>query len=152
MCYSTNVHKPIYASGFLYHSPTGQILLQQITQDTDTTFKLFSDVSPEGSDPQKVFLKCLEKSLGVKVAVSDIQPVYDYQPDGQGAKYIFYVEVTDAQPKTYKGKGNAAWLHLSKIGKANMSEQTRHDIVVGERVIRSLTEPAHVPGATRISH
>ena len=132
------VHKPIYASGFLYHSPTGQILLQQITQDTDTTFSLFGDTSHDGLDPQTVFLNCLEKSLGVKIASSDIQTVYDYAPDGEGAKYIFYVEVTDAVPKTYNAKSNATWLHLSKLGKLPMTEQTRHDIVIGERVIRSL--------------
>lgn len=146
------MHKHIYASGFLYHSPTGQILLQQITQDTDTTFTMFGDTSKAGADPQTVFLKCLEKSLGVKVAASDIHAVYDYQPDGEGPKYIFYVEVTDAVPQTYRTKSHSAWLHLSKIGKSNMNEQTRHDIVVGERVIRSLLEPLHVPGATRITH
>jgi hypothetical protein len=146
------VHKPIYASGFLYHSATGQILLQQITQNADTSFTLFSDVSKKGADPQTVFLKCLEKSLGVKIAASDIHAVYDYVPDGEGAKYIFYVEVTDAVPQTYRAKSNAAWLHLSKIGKSNMNEQTRHDIVVGERVIRSLLTPMHVPGSPGPTH
>jgi hypothetical protein len=133
------VHKPFYASGFLYHSSSGQILLQQLGHDVNTKLVLFGGKSRNGNDPQSVFQKCVEKSLKVKLAASSIHAVYDYEPDGKSEQFIFYVEVTEVTL-------GAGWFSLSKLNKQTMSEQTRHDIVVGERVIRSLSEPQHIPG------
>lgn len=137
------MHKPFYASGFLYHSPSQQILLQQFTSDGDVKLVLFRGKSRNGSDPQSVFRQCIEKTLGVSVSVSSIHPVYDYIHDQLGEHYIFYVEVTGATPKVYSSKNKTEWFSLSKLSKLTMSEQTRHDIVVGERVIRSIFEIAN---------
>ena len=144
------MHKPFYASGFLYHSASQQILLQQLTRDADPEYVLFGSISKNGNDPQTVFKQCVERALGVKVAASSIHAVYDYIHEHRGEQFIFYVEVTDNVPKTFSPKRKVSWLHLSKLGKSVMSEQTRHDIVVGERVIRALSEPAHTPGATTL--
>lgn len=131
LCYSEGVHKSIYASGFLYHSPSQQILLQQLTRDADTMYELFGGSCDTDTDPVTVFQKSVEKALGKKVTASSIHAVYDYIHEGHGEHFIFYAEVSDPD-------AGAGWFSLSRLSKHVMSEQTRHDIVVGERVIRSL--------------
>jgi hypothetical protein len=137
------VHKPFYASGFLYHSPTQQILLQQFKDGNSINLVLFRGSSSNGENPQEVFQKCVEKALGTAIKTSSIHPIYDYVHEQLGEHFIFYAEVSDATPKTYASKNKTEWLPLTKVPKRSMSEQTHHDIVVGERVIRSLYEEAH---------
>jgi hypothetical protein len=138
------VHKPFYASGFLYHSPTQKILLQHLSNNNDDTkLVFFREKSQNGNNPQTVFKQCVENALGIPISESSIHPVYDYVHDKLGEHFIFYVEVTDEIPATYSSKNKTEWLTISKLSKCNMSEQTRHDIVVGERVIRSIFETAH---------
>ncbi len=149
MCYSTDVHKPFYASGFLYHSASGQILLQQLTYGDNTQFALFREKSQNGKDPQTVFQHCVEKALGIPIKTSTIHPVYDYIHHKLGEQFIFFVEVHGATPKKYDVKNKSEWLALSKLSKHAMSEQTRHDITIGERVIRSLFEAAHPQPKTK---
>lgn len=139
------MHKPFYASGFLYHSPSQQILLQQLSNGNDVNLVLFGGKSHKGKDPQTVFQHCIEEALGVPIAASSIHPVYDYIHDKLGEHFIFYVEVADITPQVYASKNKAEWFLLSKLSKYAMSEQTRHDIIVGERVIRSLMESARPP-------
>jgi hypothetical protein len=136
------MHKPFYASGFLYHSSSQQILLQQLNNDTDAKLVMFSEKSSNGTDPQKVFQKCIEKILGITISPSSIHPVYDYVHDKLGEHFIFYVELKDATPKNFSSKNKTEWFSLSKLSKFKMSEQTRHDIIVGERVIRAIMEAA----------
>lgn len=137
------MHKPFYASGFIYHQPTQQILLQQFKNGDETKLILFREVSNNGHDPKTVFQKCLEKTLGVSVPSKSIKPVYDYMHDQLGAHFIFFAEVSGKTPKNYTTKNKTEWCPLSKLSKLSMSEQTRHDIVVAERVIRSLFELAN---------
>jgi len=132
------VHKSFYASGFLYHSPSQQILLHKPT--TDVAPILFRGSSRKGTNPQEIFQRCVEHALEVSIPAKSIHPVYDYVHDRLGMQYIFYVEVTDKTPKTYSQKNKAEWFALSKLSKQTMSEQTRHDIIVGERVIRFVHE------------
>lgn len=132
------MHKSFYASGFLYHSPSQQILLQKLTDDVAPI--LFRGTSRNGNSPQEVFQQCVEHALGVSIPTKSIHPVYDYVHDRLGMQYIFYVEVTDRVPKTYSQKNKAEWFALSKLSKQTISEQTRHDIIVGERVIRFVSD------------
>jgi len=130
------VHKPFYASGFLYHSPSQQILLQQTICKNLLNFDLFTGKSHNGTDPKIVFQRCVEKTLGISIAPSSVHAVYDYIHDILGKHYIFYVEVK-------KNIHDTGWIPLSKVSKYAMSEQTRHDIIIGERVIRSNMPPVH---------
>lgn len=139
------MHKRFYASGFLYHSPSQQILLQQLRSGNNINLVLFGGKSHKGKDPQVVFQRYIEKALGVSITPSSIHPVYDYIHDKLGEHFIFYVEVSDATPRAYASKNKAEWFLLSKLSKCNMSEQTRHDIIIGERVIRSLMESTLQP-------
>jgi hypothetical protein len=139
------VHKPFYASGFLYHSASQKILLQQPISESETKLVMFREKSENGNDPVKVFQKCVENCLGISVPLEAIHPIYDYVHDKLGEHFIFYVEVTDAEPKQYASKNKTQWLPLAKLSKQNISEQTRHDIIVGERVIRAINEAINNP-------
>lgn len=97
-----------------------------------------------------MFLHCIEKALGMSIALSSVCPVYDYIHDTLGEHFIFFIEATDVSPLTYPSNAKAGWFSLSKLSKLSMNEQTRHDIVIGERVIHSRENPTHLPpGHTR---
>ncbi len=134
------MHKSFYASGFFYHSASQQILLQQQTHGDEIKFVLFRGKSQSGNDPQSVFKQCVEEALGKSIDASSIRPVYDYVHEKFGMHFIFYIEVAEVLPQKFADKQRAQWISLSKLTKHNMSEQTRHDIIVGERVIRALQE------------
>lgn len=148
LCYSKRVHKSFYASGFLYHAPSRQILLQQLNRGGNADIVLFGGKSGNGHDPRAVFQHCIEKALGKTIAASSIHEVYDYIHDTRGEQFIFFIEVTGISPDTYPSNVNAGWFSLAKLSKYAMSEQTRHDIIVGERVIRALSEPRHTSPQT----
>lgn len=95
-----------------------------------------------------VFRQCIEKALGRNIAAASIHEVYDYIHDNLGEQFVFFIEVSDISPATYPSNTNAGWFSLAKLSKLTMSEQTRHDIIVGERVIRALREPAHTSPQT----
>ncbi len=146
------MHKPFLASGFLYHSPTQQILLQQFKNGKDVTLALFQGSCTNGESPETVFQHCVEKALKTPIPASSIRPVYDYVHEKLGEHYIFYVELTSATPETYPSKNNSEWVPFMKIPKLTMSQQMRHDLIVAERVIRSLYEAAHPQDNPRKHH
>ncbi len=146
------MHKPFYASGFFYHSASQQILLQQQIHGDETKYVLFRGKSDKGTEPLAVFKKCVEEAIGCPIDHSSIRPIYDYVHEKFGIHYIFYIEVTDIIPKKFTNKEQTKWIPLSKLTKHNMSEQTRHDIIVGERVIRASSEKDTAPSATKGWH
>jgi len=146
------VHTSFYASGFLYHSPSRQILLQQLNKGNDQRLVLFRAKSQKGKTPQTIFQDCIEKALDITIATTSIHLVYDYIHDNLGEHFIYFAEIADKTPPTYPSGNKTDWVSLSKLSKYPMSEQTRHDIIIGERVIQSLMKPpAPEPRYTRSS-
>lgn len=135
------MHKSFYASGFLYHLPSNQILLRKLTKGDKDVFLLFRRRSFKNYDPQTVFLREVETRLETSISSSSINTVYDYIHSSLGEHYIFYVELKGKVPASYQVNNLSGWFPLAKLSKYPMSEQTRHDIVIGERVIRSLVQP-----------
>lgn len=125
------MHKHFYASGFLFHGGTEQILLQQVETNDTSTLTFFRAKSRKKDMLRTVFQRCVQKTLGIPIADASIRPVYDYVHENLEEHYIFYVEMKHVTPTTK----NTAWFPLSKLAKQPMSEQTRHDIIVGIRVI-----------------
>ncbi len=139
------MHKPFFASGFLYHATSQQILLQQLKKGEELKLVLFrGESSGKHHNPQTVFQRYLESALGISFPISAIHLVYDYIDDKLGEQFIFFAEVTGETPPKYS-RSQAEWIPLAKLSKYKLSEQTRHDIIVGERVIRSLLEALHPP-------
>ena len=141
------MHTTFYASGFLYDSSSQKILLQQLNSTSDGKPFLFGSKAHKGNDPQTVFKLCVEKALARTIKASSIHPVYDYMHDTLGEQFIFFVEISGISPATYPSNEKTGWFALSKLSKMNMSEDTRHDILIGERVIRSRDHNTPVPVA-----
>jgi len=134
------VHKPFYASGFLYHSPSQQILLQQTTADSTSALTLFRAKSRKGETPQAVFQRSISETLGITLKENSILPVYDYIHATLGEQYIFYVKITGSIESLLLKDKLSQWFLLAKLGKQNLTEQTKHDIIIAERVIRDTEE------------
>src|SRR4030067_1565215 len=132
------MHKDFYASGFLYHPRSQQILLQQINSaNNDSTWSLLGGSNKKKENFEEAFLRIINSHLKLKLKPSFIHPVYDYFNIGKNKKiYIYYANVS--KRGKFKGKKKIfSWFTFRQIQKLPIPEQIRHDIVVGQRVIES---------------
>jgi hypothetical protein len=128
------MHKNIYASGFLYHSRTQQILLQQENID-NSQWSLFSGDNEDIEDIKEAFLKIINKHLKLELKPSSICPVYNYLDNGKNI-HIFYANVKKVE-KFFDKKKTFSWFTFKQIQKLLLSEQVKQDIIVSQRVIDS---------------
>jgi hypothetical protein len=132
------MHKDFYASGFLYHSETQQILLRQAnTADDKPLWSLVGRQADGGKTGEETIRDIFLEDLNIKLKLRSINCIYTYESKEKNMDHnIYYAEVK----KLHKSKGaktEFSWFNLKQILKLNISEQTRHDIVVGLRVIDS---------------
>ncbi|HEV2339425.1 MAG TPA: hypothetical protein VGT05_01510 [Patescibacteria group bacterium] len=130
------MHKTFYASGFLYHLPSEQILLQQDTSlyNHASHWFLFCRKYTKNENPEEVFQKIIFDFLGIE-AVS-VQPVYSYENE-HANQCIFYSELEALQNFSSKNGLTFKWFTFKDVEKLKIMEQTKHDIVVGQRVINA---------------
>ena len=136
------MHKDFYASGFLYHGPTEQILLQQKTktQDSSPGWSLFGGMGTSKHNPQLIFQRIVNKLLKIKLKTNVIEPVYVYfNKDMDKDHHIVYATIKT--PKKFSPKNGVifSWFTFRQVIKLKLDEQTKHDIVVAQRVIASKT-------------
>src|SRR3989338_2502888 len=69
LCYTAPVHKPFYASGFLYNLKTQQILLLQSPQTDDivSSWSMLGGESLEGEEAQATFQRIVQKKLNINL-------------------------------------------------------------------------------------
>lgn len=132
------MHKNIYASGFIYHPPSQQILLQQSEpiSNISSEWSLFGGRCKEEQDPEVLFRNLVLKLLDTEIR--GVLPVYSYLNDNTGEfQYIFYSHMSEL--KNYSSKNNQIfrWFTFKEVIKLKIKEQTKHDIVVGQRVIEA---------------
>ena len=134
------MHKKFYASGFLYHPTTRQILLQQQkeTQDTKTIWLLVGGISKSRETPQAAFKRLVQKLLRTKLSLKAIESVYFYK-DIDTDHYILYAETKKMKKSSPKNQPEFAWFTFKQVLKLQVDAQTKHDIVVSQRVIDSKT-------------
>lgn len=154
--YTSTVHKPIYASGFLYHPTTHQILLQQaiVLDDSVSPLDMFSGVSHDREDSRATFARVILESLHVELKDKYIFPVYDYVSNDVHHKnvFVFYGQVRklEAFPSGHGKKYQ--WLTFKQMTKISLDEQAKQDLMVSERVIHAAertkaaihVEPPHI--------
>jgi hypothetical protein len=135
------MHKDFYASGFLYNPQSQQILLQkQITDDDNTPWGLLEDEVVDGSFGEEAFKKLVLKHLNVKLNLKKILYVYTRYAERTNKDHsIYYAETRKIQKKLLSKRLKFAWFDFKHIHKLNLSEQAKHDIMVGQRVIDSAT-------------
>jgi hypothetical protein len=132
------MHKDFYASGFLYHLPSGQILLQQSTLDPSSLWSLFGKQGLYKESPEVTFQRVIYDLLHVKLPLTTIYPIYTYfYKDIHKDHAVVYAEVEDTKRFSSLNTVKCAWFTLKQVLKLDLSEQTRHDITVGQRVINA---------------
>lgn len=130
------MHKDFYASGFLYHLPSGKILLQQSTLDPSSLWSLFGKQGLYKESAEVTFQRVINDLLHVKLPLATIYPIYTYfYRDIHKDHAIVYAEVEEMQPFSSIKTVRCSWFTLKQILKLELLEQTRHDITVGQRVI-----------------
>ena len=136
------MHKHFYASGFLYHLKTEQILLHQAHPNgTPSPWCMFSHLGTSGQNAQDTFALALSECMDVQLANDHIYPVYNYYSEDFGKDhYIFYAQVPRITPLLVRDNNTASWFTFKQITKILLSDQTKHDIMISERVIRAYAE------------
>ena len=132
------MHKDFYASGFIYHPPSEKILLQQTIAipPVSSPWLLFEENYSEKDDPAVLFKKMISDLLNIELA--EVYPVYSYFNENKKRNQsIIYSSVTNMVDFTPKNGMNFAWFTFKEVLKLQVTEQTKHDIVVGQRVIEA---------------
>lgn len=137
------MHKRFYASGFLFHLDTQQILLHQPQTliDPSSLWCMFSHLGNVGEDAQRIFTIALSERINVQIEATCIYPVYDYYSESlRKDHYIFYALVPKTNPLFLRANDTVSWFTFKQLTKLPLSDQTKHDIMISERVIRAHAE------------
>lgn len=129
--------KGFYVSGFLYHEPTNQILLQQESQSPTSMWSLFeSDECANDMNPSVAFARVIQESLQLTLVIKKIQEVYTYLNEDVNKNYsISYAQVKSLKTALSQNGKIFQWFSPREIQKVHLSPQARHDVTVGQRVI-----------------
>lgn len=151
------MHKDFYVSGFLYHVPTQQILLQQLPLDsvTSTPWSFFSGKNYKNETPEEAYMRLVEKQLEIKLSPKAVHLVYDYELDEEKlVQHILYGEVKTMK-KNLSEKDDALfnWFTFKQVSKLPIHPQTKQDLIVAQRVInlveRNLLPPVEAKYPSR---
>ncbi len=129
------MHKNFYASGFLYHSRSQQILLQQKNSEQWT---LLSGNGLQNESWEETFKRVVENCVHIKPSLSSIKQIYTYfNHDLKKEHFVSYVTVQKLTKFSATKDTSFAWFTFKQVTKLNLSSQTKQDITVGKRVIDS---------------
>ena len=129
------MHKLFYASGFLYHEPTQQILLQQAYDDSPE-WSMIGGVSLVHETAEEAFHRIAFAVLNIKLSLESIFPVYTYNKRNfERQQVILYADLDNIN--RIKGRKDTvlSWFTRKQIQKLPLDPQTRQDLIVGHRVI-----------------
>lgn len=132
------MHKNFYASGFLYHPPSQQILLQQESPiaNISSSWLLFKELYLGEEEPETLFKNTIFKLLDIEIGT--VYPIYSYLDDTTNEfQYILYSQLRKFQNFFSRNGLIFTWFSFKEILKLKITEQTKHDIVVGQRVIEA---------------
>jgi len=140
MCYNKSVHKSFYASGFLYHLRTQQILLHQpnLNSNSSSFWTMPGGTGREGEDAREAFQRIIYQVLNLQLNEKCIHPVYDYFNNTLDTiHYVFYAQVKTMNNLSLPDNDALSWFSFKQITKLPLSEQTKQDIIVSQRVIQA---------------
>src|ERR1035437_6018589 len=88
------MHKDFYASGFLYHPKTQQILLQQpVTADGTAEWSLFEGEALGDETAADAFKRSIFSHLKLDIKAKNIFPIYSYFHDGKGKNNFLHYAI-----------------------------------------------------------
>ena len=133
------MHNDFYASGFLYHPKSQQILLQQAnTANLENGWSLFEGEGLKNESAQETFKRVVYLHLHLELKPKNIFPIYSYFHEGKHKNnYIHYAIVRKLEAFPNTKKTLFSWFTLKQIQKMHIPDQIKQDIIVGQRVIDS---------------
>lgn len=134
------MHKHFYASGFLYHPQTEQILLQQVSASKTPVplWYMIGGVALKNEEPLDTFLRCMHALITVKLDAKRVFPVYDYFHNSHNSMhYVFYAEIKKLIPLEQADKRGLSWLTFKQTTKLPFDAQSKQDVIIAERVIKA---------------
>jgi|SRR6266568_3167169 len=133
------MHKDFYASGFLYHPTTKQILLhQKPSQDGTPAWSLIGGIGLPSETAEAVFKRVVYELTRIKLNLKYILPVYTYyNKDIDKNAFLSYAHVEVLHDVKNKTDLTFGWFTTKQVFKLPLTPQTRHDITVAQRVIDS---------------
>ena len=131
------MHKKFYASGFLYNPSARKILLrQQLDKYNSPLWCFFGKEKSNEKNPEQVFQKLIRKLLNIKINTKKIEPVYSYfHPALKKDHFVVYAEIDETKNFSSKNKALLSWFTFKQATKLPIDPQTKHDLVVSQRVI-----------------
>lgn len=132
------MHKDFYASGFIFHPASEQILLQQSDSPTDIQLPwgLFESKCLDEKSAVTKFQQIIQKLLGIEV--KEVYPIYSYENQADNSyHYMMYAKVNKLVDFPPKNGLKFAWFDFKKIPKLHLDRQVEHNIIIGQRVIDS---------------
>ena len=153
------MHKPFYASGFLYHPASQQILLYQppLLKNPLAVWKTFGGLSCAGEDAPVTFRRIIYEQTKIRLKVKCLFPVYDYFSRARNVlHYVFYAEVEKLFTFPLLKTGVLSWFTFKSTNKLSFADCIKQDMIVSERVINaqarskktSLLQPEALPSST----
>ncbi len=135
------MHKPIYASGFLYHPATHQILLQQtiVSDAPPSPLDMFCGIGKEGEDEKATFARMMLETFHIELKEKYIFPVYDYVTNDSSHRniFVFYGQIRKLEEFAPKHGKIYSWLTFKQMIKLSILDQAKQDLMVSERVIHA---------------
>ncbi len=130
------VSKKFYASGFLYHPDSSKILLQQENAtDPKSLWSLLGSQNKGNETHEENFVRNAKSLLHLDLLTNSVCCVYDYLHLGKN--YVSYAIVKKLTDFPQIGKTVFAWFKIKEITKLPLSDQTRQDLTISQRVIDS---------------
>lgn len=148
------MHKLYYASGFLYHPSTEQILLRQVTTEKapSPTWHMVGGIALKNEAPLETFQRCIHDLIDVKLNAKRIFPIYDYFHNAHNTMhYVFYAEVKKLITFASDDKRGLTWVTFKQTTKLPFDTQTKQDVIIAERVIKAQAR-SDAPAEPEIIH
>lgn len=134
------MHKPFYASGFLYHTATQQILLQQsnLGNNSLSAWSMFGGISHEREEAETTFRRIIYEKMKIRLKPECLFPVYDYFNNARDfIHYVFYAEVEELYTFPPLQTGTFSWFTFKSTAKLSFIDRAKQDVIVSERVINA---------------
>ena len=99
---------------------------------------MFGGLSQKGESAQEAFARVTYELIAVRVYANHIYPVYDYFFHAANTiHYVFYAEVSTMPTFPLGSNTILSWFTFKQITKLALKDQTKHDIIISERVINA---------------
>jgi hypothetical protein len=113
-------------------------LQQKKSADGNVVWSLLIQKMTENKTGEETFRDLFFEKLGIKLKLRGVNLIYNYYNKEKDASYnLYYAEVKSLRKLPETAKNNFAWFSFKQVQKLDLSEQSKHDVTVGIRVIDS---------------